>query len=92
MANIFLFVAAVVDLILFAILISISGFLFGTGPQSMHGGALMATVYTVGVIACLAAPVAGLVVHRRGKTALGMLIAWLPVIGTAVTLMIPAPY
>jgi len=91
-ANIFLFVAAVVDLILFAILISISGFLFGTGPQSMHGGALMATVYTVGVIACLAAPVAGLVVHRRGKTALGMLIAWLPVIGTAVTLMIPAPY
>ena len=92
MANIFLFVAAVVDLILFAILISISGFLFGTGPQSMHGGALMATVYTVGVIACLAAPVAGLIVHRRGKTALGMLIAWLPVIGTVVKLMIPAPY
>ena len=92
MANIFLFVAAGVDLILFAILISISSYLFGTGPRSLHGGALMATVYTVGVIACLAAPVAGVVLHRYGKTAFGMLVAWLPAIGVVVTLMIAAPY
>lgn len=88
-ANIFLFIAAVVDLILFAFLISISNYLFGTWPRSLHGGALMATVYTVAVIACLAAPVIGLILHRRGKTTIGMLIAWLPVFGVVVTLTIP---
>ncbi len=92
MANIFLFVASLVDLFLFAVLISISGYLFGTGPQSLHGGALMATVYTVGVIGCLAAPVAGLALRRYGNAGLGMLIAWLPMIGVLVTLMIPAPH
>jgi hypothetical protein len=91
-ASVILFVAAVVDLILFVILIGVSGFLFGTGPQSLHGRVLMATVYTVGVIGCLAAPVAGLVLHRYGKTAAGMLIAWLPPVGALIMIMIRAPY
>ena len=91
-ANIFLFVATVVDLFLFAFLISISSYLFGTGPRSLHGGPVMTLVYTFVVIACLAAPVAGVVLYRRGKTAVGMLIACLPVAGVAVVLMMPAAY
>jgi len=91
-ANIFLFVAAVVDLFLFAFLISISNYLFGTGPRSLHGGPVLTLVYAVVVIACLAAPVAGVVLHRRGKTAAGMLIACLPLAGVAMVLMMPAAY
>ena len=91
-ANIVLFVAAVFDLFLFAFLISISGYLFGTGSRSLHWGPVLTGVYAAVVLACLAAPVAGLVFHRCGKTAIGMLIAWLPAAGVAVMLMIPAPY
>jgi uncharacterized sodium:solute symporter family permease YidK len=91
-ANIFLFIAAIVDLALAVILIGISGFLFGPGPESMHGGALATAVYAAAVIGCLAVPVVGLVLHKRGKTAAGMLIAWLPPAGALLALAIPAPY
>jgi hypothetical protein len=89
-ASIFLFVAAFVDLFLFAFLISISNYLFGTGPRSLHGGPLLTSVYTVVAIACLLAPVAGVVLHRRGKTTTGMLIACLPLAGVTLVLLMPA--
>ncbi len=73
MANVFLFIAAIVDVVLAVILIGVSGFLFGSGPESMHGGTLLTVVYTAAVIGCLVVPVVGLVLHRRGKTAAGML-------------------
>ena len=91
-ANIFLFVAAVVDLFLFVFLISISNYLFGPWSRGLHGGPLLAFVYVVVVIACLAAPVVGVVLHRRGKTAAGILIAYLPLAGVAVVLLMPAAY
>ena len=91
-ANIFLFVAALIDLFLFVFLISISNYLFGPWSRGLHGGPVLAFVYTVVVIACLAAPVAGVVLQRRGKTAAGMLIAYLPLAGVAVVLMMPAAY
>ena len=91
-ANIFFFVAAVVDLFLFAFLVSISHYLFGPWSRGLHGGPVLAFVYTVVVIACLAAPVVGVVLQRRGKTAAGMLIAYLPLAGVAVVLLMPATY
>ena len=90
-ANILFFVAAVVDLFLFAFLVSISHYLFGPWSRGLHGGPVLAYVYAVVVLACLAAPVAGLIFHRRGKTTIGLLIAWLPAAGVAVVL-IPATY
>ena len=92
MASILLFIAAIVDVALAVLLIGISGFLFGSGPESMHGGTLATVAYTAAVIGCLAAPVAGLVCHRSGKTAAGMLIVWLPPAGALLALAIPAPY
>jgi hypothetical protein len=89
-ANVFLFVAAVFDLFLFAFLISISNYLFGTGPRSLHGGPLLTFVYAVVVIVCLLAPVAGVMLHRRGKTAAGLLIMCLPLAGVALVLLMPA--
>ena len=91
-ANIFLFVAAVIDLFLFTFLINISNYLFGPWSRGLHGGPVLAFVYVVVVIACLAAPVAGVVAHRHGKTAAGMLIAWLPLAGVVVLLLMPATY
>jgi hypothetical protein len=37
-AKFFPLIAAIVDVSLVALLIGVSGFLFGSGPESMHGG------------------------------------------------------
>ncbi len=87
-----LVIAAIVDVALAALMIGVSGFLFGSGPESMHGGALLMAAYAVGVIACLAAPIAGFVFNGRGKAGVGVLIAWLPAAGALLALAIPAPY
>jgi hypothetical protein len=87
-----LVLATLVDLTLAALMIGVSGFLFGSGPESAHGGTLLAAAYTAGVMVCVAAPIAGFVFNRRGKTGAGVLVAWLPVLGALVALAIPAPY
>src|ERR1039458_2215476 len=71
-------IAAIVDIALAALIVAVSGFLFGSGPESMHGGGLLTAAYAAGVIACLAAPIAGFVFNKRGKTGAGVLVAWLP--------------
>jgi hypothetical protein len=91
-ATFLLVVATVADLALAALLVGVSGFLFGGGPESAQAGALAAAGYVVAVIGCLAAPIAGFSFNRRGKTGLGLTMAWLPVAGALVALMIPAPY
>jgi hypothetical protein len=85
-------VAAVADVALAALLIGVSGFLFGGGPQSMHGGALMMAAYTAAIVLCLATPIAGFVCNRKGKPGLALTLAWLPPAGAVVALMAPAPY
>ncbi len=87
-----LIVATVADLALAALLIGVSGFLFGSGPESMHAGVLPILAYTAGVIACLAAPVIGFIFNRRGKIGAALAVAWLPVAGAFLALAIPAPY
>ena len=87
-----LIVATIVDLALAALLIGVSGFMFGSGPESTHSGALLQVAYAGFVIACVALPIAGFILHRRGKTGLGMLLAWLPPAGALLALAIPAPY
>jgi hypothetical protein len=89
---ILLIVAALADLALAALLIGVSGFLFGSGPQSMHGGALPMAAYTAAVVACIAAPVAGFVFNARGKSGLALGLAWMPPAGALVAFMVPAPY
>jgi len=88
----FLVIAAIVDVVVAALLIGVSGFIFGQGPESMHGGPLMAAGYAAAVIACVAAPVVGFVLSRRGKSAPGLLVAWMPPAGALLAFAIPAPY
>jgi len=87
-----LIVATIADLALAALLIGVSGFLFGSGPESIHAGAMVSLAYTAGVAACLAAPVIGFAFNRHGKTAAALAVAWLPVAGALLALAIPAPY
>jgi hypothetical protein len=70
-----LVIATVADLGLAALLITVSGFFFGAGPESMHGGSLAAGAYTAMVIACILAPVAGFIFKHYGKFGLGLLVA-----------------
>ena len=67
MAKALLILAAIVDIALAALLIGVSGFLFGTGPESMHGGAALMAGYAAAVIACVVAPIAGFIFNRRGN-------------------------
>lgn len=87
-----LVLAAVIDIALAALLIGVSGFLFGSGPESMHGGALLSAAYAAAVVVCLAAPIAGFVFMRHGKAAHGAIMAWMPPAGALVALLMPAPY
>jgi hypothetical protein len=87
-----LVVATVADGALAALMIGVSGFLFGGGPESMRAGALAAAAYFAAVIACLVAPIAGFILDKRGKTGLGLAVAWLPPAAALLAVMIPAPY
>ena len=92
MTKVLLVVAAVVDLALAALLIGVSGFLFGGGPESMHAGTLAVAAYVAAVLACVAAPVAGFIMNRNGRSGFGLLVAWLPPAGALGASMMPAPY
>jgi hypothetical protein len=87
-----LVVGAIADLALAALLVAVSGFIFGAGPESTHAGNMAAAGYIAAVIGCVVAPVAGFVLNRRGKSGVGVLAAWLPVAGALVAMAIPAPY
>lgn len=87
-----LIVTGLIDLALAALLVGVSGFIIGTGPESMKGGPLLTAAYVAAVIACVAAPVAGFILHGYGKSGLGLALAGMPPAGALVALMIPTPY
>ncbi len=88
----FLVIAPIADLALAALLIGVSGFMFGRGPESIHAGAIAAVGYVAMILGCLLAPIAGFVLNARGKVGIGVAVAWLPVAGALVAMMAPAPY
>jgi hypothetical protein len=90
--KVFLSIAAIVDLALAVLLVVVSGFMIGHGPESMNGGTLATVGYFVLVGACVAAPAAGFVFNRYGKAKLGIVIAWLPAAGALLALVMPSPY
>jgi hypothetical protein len=67
-----LIVAAVADLALAGLLIAVSGFIIGAGPESMHSGSAVMAAWIAMVIFCIAAPVGGFMwrTHRRPATGL----------------------
>ena len=82
----------VVDLGLAALLIAISGFIVGTGPESMQAGRLGSMALLAAVMFCLFAPVAGFVMRANRRPAGGIILAWLPPIAGLMALALPPPY
>lgn len=79
-----LIVASIADGLLAILLIWVSGFVFGGGPEGMNGDPADVAMWIVGFIACLAAPVLGFVLRRSGKPGVGLLIALVPPAGALV--------
>lgn len=92
MAKVSLGLAAIADLAIAALLVAVSGFLFGAGPESARASGSVEVVYAAGIIACVAAPIAGFVLNRVGRAAPAQFAAWLPVVGAVAALIVPAPY
>jgi hypothetical protein len=87
---VFLVLATIVDLAIAALLIGVSGFVFGGGPESYHGGILFTAAYIAAVIACVVAPATGFILNAAAKPGLAQFVAWLPAVITLVVLVIPA--
>jgi hypothetical protein len=88
--KLFLALAAIIDLGIAALLIGVSGFVFGTGPESYHGGTAFMAAYTAGVIACVIAPATGFILNAAAKHGPAQVVAWLPAAAALVVLVIPA--
>jgi hypothetical protein len=73
-----LILATIVDFSLAALLIAVSGLIFGDGPEDLNGEFWSVLFWWSGLGLCLLAPVAGFAARRRGRTDLGALIALLP--------------
>jgi hypothetical protein len=73
-----LIVATIVDLALAALLIAVSGFVIGGGPESAHGDPFGVAMWAGSLTGCLAAPVAGFVLRAYGKASAAAVLAWLP--------------
>ncbi len=88
--KVFLVLATIIDLAIAALLIGVSGFMFGQGPESLHAGLWFSIVYMAAVIACVIAPAAAFLLNAAKKPAPAQAAAWLPVAVALVVLVIPA--
>jgi hypothetical protein len=73
-----LIVATIGDLALAVLLVAVSGFVFGGGPEGMHGDLSGAAMWAGSLFACLAAPLAGFALRGNGRPAAGATLGWVP--------------
>lgn len=78
-----LIIVTIVDLALAALLVGVSGFIVGSGPESMRAGAPAAAALTALVASCVLAPVVGFALRSFGRPVGGILVAVLPLAGAA---------
>ena len=84
-----LILATIVDLLLAALLVAVSGFAFGGGPEGGHGEISGVLMWSFGMLTCIAAPVAGFVLRAKGRPGVGIGIAWLPPLATLLITVVP---
>ena len=85
-----LVLAGIVGIAIIALLIGVSGFVFGSGPESYHGGMVFMGASIAAVIACIIAPATGFILNAAPKPGLAQVVAWLPAATALVVLVIPA--
>ena len=92
MAKVLLIVAALFDLAIAALLVGVSGFMTGGGPESMNASGFATAAYWAAVFICIAAPVTGFILNKNGRTAAALVAAFVPPAGALAALLLPAPY
>ena len=73
-----LILATILDLALAVLLVAVSGFIFGGGPEGAIGEATAVTLWVLGFAGCVAAPLAGFVLRARGWAGWGTPAALIP--------------
>lgn len=91
MAKVLLVLATVADLALAALLIGVSGFIFGGGPEAGQSGALLKLAYIGEIVLCVGGPIAGFMLNANKRPGLGLLIAWLPLMLGGIASVMPPP-
>ena len=92
MARGLLIAAVVVDAGIAVLIITISGFIVGSGPESMRAGATGGAILMAAVLGCLAAPAIGFAMQKYGRPVGGIIVAWLPALVGLIVLMVPPNY
>ena len=86
---ILLILASIVDVLLAALLIGVSGFVFGGSPEGGHGELSGVLMWSFGMLACIGTPIAGFVLRSKGQPGIGALVAWLPPVGALLIAFLP---
>jgi hypothetical protein len=84
--------ATIFDLLLAVLLIAVSGFIFGGGPEGMNGDPSGAAMWVIGLVAALSAPIGGFMLWRFGRPGTGAAVAWLPSLFALALTFWPDPY
>jgi hypothetical protein len=80
--------ATIGDLLLAVLLVAVSGSIFG-GQEGMAGAASAVAMWSLGIGACLGAPIGGFILRTHGREGLGALAAVVPMIGGLVVAFWP---
>lgn len=80
--------ATIGDLLLAVLLIAVSGFIFGD-HEGMGGDPQAVAMWSAGVTACFAAPVAGFVLRSYRRPGAAALTVLLPIIGALIVTFWP---
>jgi hypothetical protein len=87
---ILLILAALINLLLAALLIAVSGFIFGGGPEGGHGELDGVVMWSLSMLASIGCPIAGFVLRSKGMPGTGVVVAWVPLL--AALLITFSPY
>lgn len=83
-----LILASLVDGLLALLLIVVSGFIFGS-HEGMGGDPSAVAVWSAGMVACVGAPIAGFVLRAYRKPEIGLLVAFVPLVGALMVTFWP---
>ncbi len=86
---ILLILAALLDLLLAALLIAVSGFILGGGPEGGHGELNGVVMWSLGMLASIGCPIAGFVLRSKGMPGTSIVVAWLPPLAALLITFFP---
>lgn len=84
LARILFTLGLLADAALITLLIAVSGFVFGGGPEGLNGEVSAVLSWGAALSVCVLAPLIGITLWRRGRADLAVAAAWLPPLGLLV--------